>query len=122
MDDDSYDGSHDAAEAAMNDARIEAGWTWAELADHAAISVPTLKRFRKGHRTPETTRKIERVFGWPRGYLDAIAAGEEPPPIGILAAADTPGTAAELGALRAEAQRLLARADEIEAAMRRRGA
>lgn len=117
----------DPVDEAMNDARLDLGIQWQDVAERAGIGISSLHRFRHGigPRTPESTRKIERVFGWPRGYLDAIAAGEEPPPIDIFAAAEpnpADDPAAELAELRAEARHLLARADEIEAAMRRRRA
>lgn len=122
---------------AMNDARLDLGIQWQDVATRAGVGLTSLHRFRKaqGPRTPEMTRKIERVFGWPRGYLDAIAAGKEPPPIDVPAEGpifagidvdaipDVPHAFdRELAELRAEARQLLARADEIEAAMRRRGA
>lgn len=71
----------DAVEAAINEAKLESGLEWAEIAARAGMSVVTLHRYRRNlMRTPDSTRKIEKAFGWPRGYLDAIAAGEEPPP------------------------------------------
>lgn len=64
----------------IDDARKDARMKWAELARAADIDPQTLRRYRNGERrTDDTTRAIEIVFGWPRGYLDAVAAGEEPP-------------------------------------------
>jgi transcriptional regulator with XRE-family HTH domain len=69
-----------SVEAAMDDARIEMGLEWKDVAERASMSVQTLHRIRKGGtRTAEATRRLEQAFGWPRGYLDAIAAGEPPP-------------------------------------------
>lgn len=76
-------------DAAMDAARIDLGLTWQEIADRAGIGTSSLNRFRRGigPRTAEMTAKIERAYRWPRGYLDAIAAGEEPPPLALDPAA-----------------------------------
>lgn len=70
----------DEVEQALNDARLDAGIRWSELADKAGLSVETLYRYRKGTlRTEDSTRKLERVLGLPRGYLAALERGETPP-------------------------------------------
>jgi len=73
--------AHDAVEAVIDAARQDLGIKWTEVARRAGIAPQTLWRYRKGEQqTGDTTRAIEKVFGWPRGYLDAIAGGEAPPP------------------------------------------
>jgi transcriptional regulator with XRE-family HTH domain len=93
---------------AMNERRIDLGLKWTDVARRAGVSKETVLRFRSGPRTPETTAKIERALGWPRGYLDAIAAGEPPP-----TAASRVGELEQLRDLAATLQ------DNIDALLRR---
>lgn len=70
----------DELEKLIDDARKDAGWKWSELARRADLHQQTLRRYRSGEvRTDDTTRAIEIAFGWPRGYIDALAEGREPP-------------------------------------------
>lgn len=72
--------AHDAVEVAMDEARQELGIKWSEVARRVGVVPQTLWRYRKGEqRTADTTRKIEVAFGWPRGYIEALAEGREPP-------------------------------------------
>lgn len=73
---------YDDVDRALDDARLDLGAKWVDIAERAGISAATLLRYRKGEqRTPDTTRALERVWGWPRGYLDAIGRGDEPPAV-----------------------------------------
>lgn len=112
--------TYDVVESEMDDARSDLGLKWSGVARRAGISVETLYRFRKGKRTDDTARAIERALGRGRGWIDAVAQGLPPSPQEL--APQTSDPAAELAELRKEALHLLARADAIEAAMRRRGA
>lgn len=74
--------AYDNVEGAIDNARQDLGIKWSEVARRAGIHEQTLLRYRKGEsRSPDTARKIERVYGWPRGTIDAIAEGREPPVI-----------------------------------------
>lgn len=66
-------------EEAMDQARQDLDIKWVDVARGAGISTETLFRFRKGQRTPDMTRKVERFYGWPRGYIEALA-NDEPLP------------------------------------------
>ncbi len=76
------DDATERLQQAMEDARLELGVKWEDIATRAGVSTSTLHRFRKGEgpRTAETTRRIEKAYGWPRGYIDALTEGRESPP------------------------------------------
>lgn len=71
----------DPVAKALDDRRIDLGMKWLDVAAAASISPKTLDRFRNGHRTAETTAKVERALRLPRGYVAALEAGEKPPQI-----------------------------------------
>lgn len=71
----------DAVAAALDERRIDLGMKWLDVAAAASVSPKTLDRFRNGHRTAETTAKVERALKLPRGYVAALEAGETPPQI-----------------------------------------
>jgi transcriptional regulator with XRE-family HTH domain len=79
--------------AAMEDARLELGLRWSQVARQVGMTPQNLLRIRKGDIavTPLAARGIERVFGWPQGRVEALEsnATAEPDPATVDA-----GTAA----------------------------
>ncbi len=58
------------------------GWTQAEFAYRAGVGTKTVNDLASGReraRIPSTTRAIEDALDWPRGTVQAVLDGEEPP-------------------------------------------
>lgn len=60
------------------------GWRQQDLADHADISVRSVRYLLSPRltRPPNNMWRIERALGWQPGTASAIARGESPPPVG----------------------------------------
>lgn len=68
---------------AIREARGHHGWTQAELADRAAVSLAAVGAAEKAtvpeRRMPPTLAKLGRALGWPPGTVEAVLDGGEPP-------------------------------------------
>ncbi|ANZ35565.1 hypothetical protein BBK82_05175 [Lentzea guizhouensis] len=68
--------------AAMEDARLEKGMRWSQVAREVGMTPQNLLRIRKGEITVTTlaARGIERVFDWPQGRVEALESAGSPLP------------------------------------------
>lgn len=68
--------------AAMDDARLELGLRWSQVAKQVGMTPQNLLRIRKGDIavTPLAGRSIELAFDWPRGRVEALEAQRTQPP------------------------------------------
>lgn len=62
--------------AAMDDARLELGLRWSQVAKNVGMTPQNLLRIRKGEIavTPLAGRSIELTFNWPRGRVEELEA------------------------------------------------
>lgn len=70
----------DHLDKVMEDRRLDLDLEWNDVAAAAQISPANLRSIRKGKTQPQplTARRIERVFGWKAGSLEAVKAGGQP--------------------------------------------
>lgn len=82
---------------AAEQARIDLGWTKAEMYARAAIGETTYAKLREGEplRRADKRHTFATAFGWTVADLDAIAAGDAAPP-SVEAPEVTPSLLAEL--------------------------
>lgn len=102
-------GAMQELEAAMDARRLELGMKWVDVARAASISTETLFRFRRGHRSSESTHGVERALKWEHGSIGAILEGGEP----TAADDEDIDRAARIAELESTAERLEAMARDL---------
>lgn len=123
------DRSADHLGEVMEERRLDLDLEWNDVAAAAQISPANLRSIRKGKTNPQplTTRRIERVFRWKAGSLDAVRNGGQPvpedaTPSDVRAEPTLHELAEQMRALREEIEELRERdrrREEEEAARRR---
>lgn len=68
---------------AIAEARKARGWSQQELADACSVGRSTIQAAEGGRaytRMPASLSVVEQVLGWPKGTVEGILAGGDPPP------------------------------------------